>query len=196
MQRRRLYALLAVPFVVAAAAAAPPAEAAPRVGTFSVHLGPLNQDGTGSVTLVQQGTMVTVHLQASGLDGGVHVAHLHGVRQAMNECPTLAFDRDGNGLVDLAEGLPAYGPVQVTLSQGTNDRGTSLDYTRTYAHLDSGDGVASLGALDRYVVVVHGVDLNGDGLATNPDVQGDGPGDPDDHEITMPALCGTVEPGS
>lgn len=193
MRRRSLYVLLAAPMLFVAAAALPQAQAAPRVGEFTAELDPLNQDGQATATIVQQGTMLTVHLQASNLDGGVHVAHIHGLRQAQNECPTAAFDRDGNGLVDLAEGLPAYGPVQVTLSQGTNDRGTSLDYTRTYSHLDSGDGIASLGDLDRYAVVVHGVDLNGDGVATNPDVQGDGTGDHDDHEITMPALCGAIE---
>ena len=134
-----------------------------------------------------------MHLRADGLDDGIHVAHIHGIRQALNECPTLAMDTDGNGLVDFAEGLPAYGPVQVTLSNGTNDRGTSLDYTRDFKHLDSGDGIASLGDLNQYAIVVHGVDLDGDGLATNPDVDGDGPGDPDDQEISMPALCGTIE---
>jgi hypothetical protein len=195
MRHRSAYALLAVPVLIAVISAVPDAQAAARAGTFTANLAPLNQNGTAVATLTQQGTTLTVHLQASGLNGGVHLAHLHGLRQAQNECPTLALDRDGNGLIDLAEGVPAYGPVQVTLSQGTNDRGTVLDYTRTYKHLDSGDGIASLGDLDRYVVVVHGVDLDGDGLATNPDVQGDGP-DPDDHEITMPAVCGVVEPGN
>lgn len=192
MRHRNLYVLLVAPVLLAAATGLP-AQATPRVGEFTADLAPLNQDGEGVATLIQQGTTLTVHLQAAGLDGGVHVAHIHGRRQAQNECPTLALDSDGNGLVDLVEGLPAYGPVQVTLSRGTNDRGSSLDYSRTYLHLDSGDAIASLGDLDRYAIVVHGVDLNGDGVATNPDVEGDGAGDHDDHEITMPALCGTIE---
>ena len=192
MRHRSLPVLLVAPLLLAAMTSLP-AQATPRVGEFAADLAPLNQDGAGLATLVQQGTTVTVHLQASGLDGGVHLAHIHGLKQAQNECPTLAQDGDGDGLVNLAEGLPAYGPVQVTLSQGTNDRGSSLDYTRTYSHLDSGDAIASLGGLDRYAIVVHGVDLNGDGVATNPDVEGDGTGDADDHEISMPALCGTIE---
>jgi hypothetical protein len=170
-----------------------PAQAAPRVGEFTVDLAPINKDGDGTVAITQRGTALTVHLQAAGLDGGVHLAHLHGVRSVQNSCPTLALDANGDGRVDIAEGLAAYGPVQVTLSHGTDDRGTSLDFTRIYKHRDNGDGIASLGDLDRYVIVVHGVDLDGDGLATNPDAQGDGSGDPDDNEISMPAFCGTVE---
>lgn len=191
MRHRILVSALVTPVLILTAAAAP-ASAGPRVGTFTAGLAQLNQDGQGLVTLEQLGTNLTLHLQADGLDAGVHVAHIHGLRQAaQNECPTLASDSDGNGLVDLAEGVPAYGPVQVTLSNGTNDRGTSLDYTRVYTHRDSGDAVASLGDVDQYVIVVHGVDLDGDGVASNPDVDGDGP-DHDDHEITMPALCGTI----
>jgi hypothetical protein len=194
MHRPSRILVLVAPVVLATAIGLPHAAATPRTGEFTAELAPLNQAGNGTVTITQQGTNVTVHLRAAGLDGGVHVAHIHGLRQAQNECPTLSFDADGNGLVDLVEGIPAYGPVQVTLSQGSNDRGTSLDYSRTYTHRDSGDAIASLGNLDEYVVVVHGVDLDGDGVATNPDVEQDGAGDHDDHEITMPALCGAVEP--
>lgn len=190
MQRRNLVAVLVTPVLILTAAASP-ASAGPRIGDFRADLAPLNQDGQGLVTLNQLGTQLTVHLQASGLHDGVHVAHIHGLRQAQNECPTLAADSDGNGVVDFAEGLPAYGPVQRTLSNGTNDRGPSLDYTRVFTHLDSGDAVASIGSLDQYAIVVHGVDLSGDGAATNPDVDGDG-ADADDNEISMPALCGTI----
>lgn len=102
-----------------------PVNRAPRVGGFTADLAPLNQDGEGVATLAQTGTNVSVHLRASGLDGGVHVAHIHGLRQAQNECPTLARDVDGNGLVDPGEGLPLYGPVQVTLNQGPTARGTT-----------------------------------------------------------------------
>lgn len=172
----------------------PQASAAPRVGDFTADLAPLNQDGTGTVSLTQRGTTLTVDLQAAGLDDGIHVAHIHGVEKVENVCPTASADTDGDGLVNIAEGLPFYGPVQRTLSQGTSDQGTSIGYVRVFAHRDNGDAVASLGSLDRYVVVVHGVDLDGDGVANNPDVEGDGP-DADDNEISMPALCGVVEMG-
>jgi hypothetical protein len=168
------------------------ASATPPVGDFAATLDGLNTDASGTVALTQRGTHLTVHLQASGLDDGAHVAHIHGVRKGSNACPTADLDTDGNGLVDFPEGMPAYGPVQITLSDGLNDQGTTLDYTRDRDRTDAGDATASLGSMDSYVAVVHGVDLNGDGVANNPDVEGDGPDDHDDNEITMPALCGPI----
>lgn len=186
-----LASALALP-LAAAVLAAPATASTPRVGDFSADLGRVNSDGTGHVDLSERGTQLRVHLTVNGVDGGVHLAHIHGIKQAMNECPSLAADVDGNGLIDFAEGLPSYGPVQVTLSNGTNDRGTSLDWTRQFTHLDSGDGIASLGALDQYAIVIHGVDLNGDGVASNPDADGNGAPDPAGNEISMPALCGVI----
>lgn len=164
---------------------------------FDVDLQPVNQQAEGRVRLTLEGDGLEVRLKANGLDGGVHLAHLHGVRQAENECPQLAVhDTDGNGLVDILEGLVTYGPVQLTLSDALNDTGPRIKYRRSFATLDGGDPFAALGDLSQYAIVVHGVDLDGNGLATNPDADGDGAQDTNpgsDNEISMPALCGTVE---
>lgn len=186
-----LASALALP-LAAAALAAPASAGSPPVGQFSADLAKVNSDGTGHVDLTERGTHLLVHLTVNGVDGGIHLAHIHGIKQAMNECPSLAADVDGNGLIDFAEGLPSYGPVQVTLSNGTNDRGTSLDWTRQFTHLDNGDGIPSLGSLDQYAIVVHGVDLDGDGLATNTDADHNGAADPAGNEVSMPALCGVI----
>jgi Cu/Zn superoxide dismutase len=164
--------------------------ATPRTGDFSADLLPLNKDTTGTVDLHQTGTNLEVHVVVDGLDDGIHLAHIHGMRQAEAECPTLSADANMDGFVDFAEGLPDYGPVQLTLSQG--ETGTMLDYVRNFRHLDSGDGIASLGPLDQYAIVIHGVDLDGDGVADDPDVDGNGAGDPPGNEISMPALCGVI----
>jgi Cu/Zn superoxide dismutase len=191
--RTTLLLASAIALPLAAAAVAAPANAgSPRVGQFSADLAKVNSDGTGHVDLTERGTQLQVHLTVNGVDGGIHLAHIHGIKQAMNECPSLAADVDGNGLIDFAEGLPSYGPVQVTLSNGTNDRGTALDWTRQFTHLDSGDGIASLGSLDQYAIVVHGVDVDGDGLATNPDADHNGAADPAGNEVSLPALCGVI----
>ncbi|TNM41964.1 hypothetical protein FHP29_08315 [Nocardioides albidus] len=183
--------------VLAAAGSAGSAGAAAQgsapTGAYSADLAPVNHGGSGHVELDLLGTRLAVSLTASGIDDGVHVAHIHGIRQAQAECPALGRDVDGNGLVDLVEGLPDYGPVVRTLSNGTSDRGTDLQYERTFKLLDNGDAIASLGRLDQYAVVVHGVDIDGDGRATDPDVQHDG-SDPDDNEVSMPALCGVISP--
>lgn len=160
---------------------------------FEAELSPVNHHGEGEVDLRQLDHQLRVTLKARGLDDGIHLAHIHGIRQAQNECPNTSFDTDHNGLIDIAEGLPAYGPVQITLSNGLNDTGTRLKYRRTFSTLDSGEDIAALGDLDQYAIVIHGVDLNGDGVANNPNAGGDATNDPDDNEISMPALCGTIE---
>jgi hypothetical protein len=189
MRYRFLPLVLVVPLALTAAGASA-ATAGPRTEDFGAALAPVNKPGAqGVVALHQRGTRVDVHLTVTGLDGGVHVAHIHGIKQAENECPTLANDANHDMFVDFAEGLPSYGPVQVTLSNGTSDTGTSLDYTRTYTHLDGGDGIASLGDLDQYAIVVHGVDLgDADDVATT------GSPDPATNEISMPAVCGVIVP--
>lgn len=164
---------------------------------FRAELMPVNAVGAdGRVNLELHGQNLQVRLDARDLDGGIHIAHIHGIRQAENECPALTdpeVDADHNGLIDIGEGLPFYGPVQRTLSNGLSDTGMRVKYRRMYASLDNGDPISALGDLSQYAIVVHGVDLDGDGLATNPDVLGDGANNAD-NEISMPALCGTIEP--
>ncbi|GAB4009629.1 hypothetical protein [Nocardioides ultimimeridianus] len=191
MRKKTAAIIVAAPILAAVPAIALATTGQSSVATYTANLKPVNHGGAGTVRLIQQGTELKVDLSASGLDDGIHVAHIHGIRKAMSECPSLARDVDHNGLIDILEGLPDYGPVLRTLSNGTNDRGSAISYMRTFKLLDSGDAIASLGPLNQYAIVVHGVDLNGDGLANNPDVQGDGP-DADDNEITMPSLCGVI----
>lgn len=202
MRRSSPSLILAATAAVAAVAAGLPAAQAHnssahdhqgRAPRFEADLDPLNADGQGRARLRERAGELVVKLRAEDLDDGIHIAHLHGRRQLENECPDLSFDGDRNGFVDLIEGLPAYGPVQITLSDGMNDRGTEIEYTRTFTLLDGGDALSELGDLSQYAIVVHGVDLNGDGLATNPNAGGDAATDHDDNEISMPALCGTIE---
>lgn len=191
MRKPAVALALAVPLLVAAAAGA--AGASPRVGTFTAELDPVNSpEASGMVTLDQRGSNLHVDLHASGLDDGIHLAHIHGVRQAMAECPTMSRDTNGDGFVDFAEGLPDYGPVVRTLNGTPPETGTALNYMKMFRQLDNGDGIASLGPLEDFAIVIHGVDLDGDGVANKGDVDGDG-GDPDDNEIAMPALCGEIE---
>lgn len=168
-------------------------EGAGRADRFEAELEPVNTDGDGSVKLRQRDGKLVVKLRAEGLDDGIHVAHIHGIPQAQSECPGSSLDTDGNGFVDLIEGLPAYGPVQVTLSSGLSDTGTRLRYERSYTMRDNGNSLESLGDLSQYAIVVHGVDLNQDHMATNPDAGGDGQPNAADNEISMPALCGVIE---
>lgn len=186
--RLRTVALLASSPVLVALAGLPAAQARPGSQVFTADLSPVNSPGHGKVTVVQHGSELTVHLTARGLDPGMHMAHIHGVIGLDNTCPTPAADTNGDGLVDFAEGLPAYGPVQITLRHGSPDDGSTVQLTEKFTATDAGGAIGALGALDNYAIVVHGVDLDGDGRAATASA------DPAHNEISMPALCGVLTP--
>jgi Cu/Zn superoxide dismutase len=194
MRRTAVPLLLASAVVGIAVAGLPSAQAHARPDRFEAELSPVNHSGEGEVRIRQHDGEITVRLRAEGLDDGIHLAHIHGLRQAENECPGMVADTDHNGFVDFLEGVPFYGPVQITLSNGTDDRGDDLRYRRSFTMLDDRSALSTLGDLSQYAIVIHGVDLNGDGIVNDPDVNGDGSPNPPDNEISMPALCGTIEP--
>lgn len=182
--RKPLTVLSTLTLLGLAATMASPAQA--HRSSFDATLMPVNAAAaSGSVTISQVGTNTRVQLHATGLSVGMHMSHVHGVRGGQATCPTMANDTNNDGRVDIAEGLPAYGPVMLTLTDMSADLGTTLDYDRALKHLDNGDGIASIGDLTHYVVVVHGVDVDGNGQLT-------GSSDPALNEIAMPALCAVI----
>lgn len=69
---------------------------------------------------------ITVAISARGLEPNqVHIQHIHGFTSGQDaRTPTAAFDADGDGYVELAEGIPAYGPVLLNLAADhANDDG-------------------------------------------------------------------------
>lgn len=132
---------------------------------------------TGRANLVVKGDQVRVSLQAKGLSPGLpHAMHIHGELQARNECPSLAADGNNDGLIDTVEGLPAYGPIDVSL---TTTGGTSGDFSDALAldrfpvanpsgnlHYNRAIDVptAVADALPQLHIVIHGADLNGNGV--------------------------------
>jgi hypothetical protein len=106
-----------------------------------------------------------------------HLMHIHGELEAQNECPGPQFRAGGvdDRLIETADGLPAYGPIQVTFSTRgdtspdsalalnrapvANKAGT-LSYQRVL--LDVPDDV--LDELDDLHIVIHGEDLDDDGM--------------------------------
>jgi hypothetical protein len=173
---------------------------------FSAKLSPVphkaSADGgsnvTGSASLRLLTTNVQVKLTARGLSPNLpHLAHIHGDLQAQNECPTIKADTDKNGLIDTLEGLPAYGPVLVTFStDGTTSPSVAFDPTVAPVADASGNLVyersikvsddirSSLGDLH---IVVHGLDLNGNGVYDGP-ISSAGVA----LELELPVACGTI----
>jgi len=160
-------AAAAVPFAVLAG----PASA--DTGTsYQTTLNALNHSsGSGMATVTVHGNQADVKVSWSGLaaqfNGGdyPHVQHIHIGGQGA--CPTIADDKNNDGVISTTEGGPAYGGIGTTLStkgdtspKAATDikiapAGGSTDYSRTITL--SNDTMQSLEA-GTGVVVVHGLD--------------------------------------
>jgi hypothetical protein len=175
---------------------------------FQADLAPLNNSGaSGTANLALEGDQLTTDIASEGLAPGLpHAQHIHGLEQAMSECPTILNDQNGDNLVNTTEGEPSYGPILTSLTtEGdtspesalavdrfpvANEDGT-LTYDRTF-------GVPANVAdrLEEFAIVQHGVDLNGNGVY---DEEAAGPSDLDPslpQEATIPANCGVIVPVS
>jgi len=198
-------------FVVVAAAVsliAMPALGAARMDFFAA-LSPVphaqtadsgsNVTGTASIEYVR-GTTYLVTVTAGGLSPNLpHLAHIHGVVKAQNECPD-ASAAGADGLIDTLDGLPSYGPIQVTfstsgdtsaaagLSLGTApvaDANGNLFYQREIKI--AGKFAANLEDLH---VVIHGEDLSDNGMYDGQESTL-APGVP--LEAELPVACGTID---
>ncbi len=151
---------------------------------------------------------VTFDIKAVGIEAGqVHPAHVHGFaddRKAMT--PNLAFDTDKDGFVELAEGVPAYGPVQLNLTTQpgdgmqltgmgaafpTADANGMLSYRQTFSFADLGmegrEAFDAISPLDAKEIVLHGLTLAAG--------QGEGAGEADGtagYKIVLPVVSGEL----
>jgi hypothetical protein len=150
-----------------------PATASAAAGTsFQANLQALNHaSGSGDLTLSLNGSKATITEHVNGLAdkfGGnpyPHVQHIH--IGAKGQCPTMAADKNSDGVVSTTEGAPFYGGIGATLSKsgdtspkaGTTltvaPSGGTFTYSRSFT-LDS-TTLASVKA-GTGVIVVHGLD--------------------------------------
>jgi hypothetical protein len=148
--------------------------------------------GTATVVVDRANEQIHVKVQASGLAPGVeHLQHLHGVIDRENTCPTPDADTDGDGLVTVAEGASAYGPILIWLNGDdgrfpTADADGDIDFKNSYALSDR-----SLEIVDQWVVVQHGIDLDGSGAYDGEARSSINPSLP--LEATIPATCGALD---
>jgi Cu/Zn superoxide dismutase len=124
-------------------------------------LSPLNNSGvTGTATLSLNGNMLTVTIEASGLEPNKeHAQHIHGFMENNRKatCPTIAADTNGDGLVDLGEGAPFYGPVLLNLAPTpTADANGNIYFTQTFTISPT------LLPLQNRAIVLHGMTVMGD----------------------------------
>jgi len=149
---------------------------------FFADLTDLNATGVdGSVIVALNGNELTVFVGATGLTPGqMHPQHIHGFLsdEIKARTPTIAFDRpefggDGDGYVELAEGLNTYGPVIKSLTPFPTAPDGTIRYAVSYNLSDQ--ELADLGPLSLREYVVHGANvLSGVGEGTPGEVDGTG----------------------
>lgn len=134
---------------------------------YQASLAPLNNSGvTGTATLTLDGDQLTVAIQASGLEANaLHPQHIHGFMENKRNstCPTQADDMNGDGIVDLGEGLPDYGPVLLPLTPFPTAPDGTIAFEQTYT-VDPKE----LGPLQNRAIVLHGLTVDGEYIATLP----------------------------
>ena len=174
-------------------------------GYFEADLEPLNRSGAdGHAILHKEGGKLDARIYTTDMAPNLpHAQHIHGFKQAVSECPTLA-DSGRDNLITTAEGLPDYGPIQVSLTtRGDTSPASALavsrfpvanragfvGYERTFSVPDS-----VRRNLGKMAIVQHGVDLNHNGRY---DFKSAGKSELDPslpQEATIPANCGVIDP--
>lgn len=145
-----------------------------------------------------------VSVDAYGLAPGLpHAQHIHHGAEARHECPTATDDSNGDFRLTTSEGVPAYGPVALSLTTEGDTSPDSVLAVDRYptapegaVHYDrviiSKRGVARAIRRGEGVVVIHGVDYNGNG-EYDFDSAGESDLNPDlPAEATDPAICGVL----
>ena len=180
--------------------------AAANVVKVGGALNPLNNSGAlGMAEVKVSGRHLNVHVDARRLmKNAPHAMHIHFGAKARHECPTVARDDDnGDFRIETVEGAPAYGPVRVSLTKRGDTSADSVlavnrfpTAPRGEIHYDrsirTGSKVADGIRRGNAVVVIHGVDFNGNGKY---DFRSAGKSDLDPAlpaEATDPAACGVL----
>ena len=184
----------------------------PGADVYRAHLQPVPHDRaadsgsnvTGTARLVHQGdgrlkVQVTVRGTSPNLP---HLMHIHGTEQARAECPTLADAPGGvdDRLIETIDGLDRYGPIQVTFAtRGDTSASSGLALDRAPVANRNGTVQYSrtvsipvpLGLrLDDMHVVVHGEDLDDDGMYDPGPITALGA----PLEAELPVACGEIDP--
>jgi len=172
----RIAAMLGVASLGLAATSAVASAGGNTTTTVMANLESLNDSGvTGTATAEVSHNRLHVTYEASGLlANSVHAVHIHFGKTASHECPTQAAD-GGDGQLTTGEGLPFYGPVAVSLTNTGDTSPASVLALDRYSDAPTGtlsydrDGIKTKGSVAKAiaagqgVVVIHGVDYNGNG---------------------------------
>ncbi len=204
--KKLLFSFAALAVGAGLAATASPAGAAHEGQlrrVYTADLAALNAPGDGEVRIevfAQNRALVTITADGVTPDGAPHAQHVHMPEAGAATCPTAdANDTDGDGIVSVVEGVPAYGSVVTSLTtEGDTSADSALAVERFPVGQDGAYTYERVIDLDPAVardlangaVVLHGADFDGSGA-----YDGDAPSslDPDlPLEATAPTACGAL----
>lgn len=166
---------------------------------FTANLSQLNDSGASGTAWVKlQGHTVTVKVTTKGLLAGApHAQHIH--IGAKGQCPSNDTKGTGvNGALRVKDAMADYGMIGASLTTSgdtTPDSGLAVtrfptgDYTYKRTFTVSDDVMMNL-TKGKAAVVVHGVDLNGNGKYDGASKSELDPSLPE--EATDPAACGKL----
>ncbi|MGW0917105.1 hypothetical protein ACWD1Z_36185 [Streptomyces sp. NPDC002784] len=210
MTKKTACALAALAALAPAVALAPAAVADDSSGydkaiTLHATLNPFKVNkvtGSGTAMVHLEGNKAHVTVKHSGLLAGApHAQHFH--IGAKGVCPpeSVAKKRNGNLSLNTTDGAPFYGGIGTSLTttgDTSPDSGLAIDRfpvgdnVRYERSITLSDEAAKSLREGTGVVVVHGIDYNGNGKYDN--VLGPSDLDPSlPSEATNPALCGALK---
>ncbi|MDI5961369.1 hypothetical protein POF50_028895 [Streptomyces sp. SL13] len=196
-------AVAAAPLALPATAWAAPSDTTVPWTTYQATLNPVTANhvtGSGKAMLQLSGNTAKITVTAAGLVGGAspHAMHIHVDGAGVCPKPSEAKDHNGHSSTDVADAMKDYGMIGTSLTTSGDSSaksaldvkrfpaGSRINYSRT---LEVSDDVAANLKSGKAVLVVHGIDYNGNGKYDS--VLGASELDKSlPAEATDPALCG------
>lgn len=187
---------------------------------YKVDLQALNGSGVSGEVLIafdEDTGKLTIVVNAEGLEPNqIHIQHIHGFADDGDpatprvdaKIPDASDDLDGDGFIELLEGVPDYGPILLNVGRAADhgaggDNGHSHDgplsgfptspdgkisFVETY-QLPSAEGLARDTDFELYHFVIHGMSTGADdGAGTGGEVNGEA-----GYKLVLPAAIGELE---
>jgi len=141
--------------------------------SYQAQLGSINDSGaSGTATISVQENMLTVNIQAQGMvPNQAHPQHIHGLSSGEEgTCPPADADTDEDGIITIPEGAPFYGEVILPLAEfPMADENGNISFEKTFMlGEDENPTLEELEDLDNRVIVLHGLNNDGEYVATIP----------------------------
>jgi hypothetical protein len=175
---RNIFVCLALAFIVSGCGSSSGnavQQPTPTISHYAATLSALNASGvSGTVEMTLSGDEMDVTILLIGLvPNQQHMQHIHGAHETHATCPT-ATSANQDGIITLATGTPAYGPVALPFEPTpTADASGNITWSRhlTLASYE----IYDMTTLTQHVVLIHGMTYKGV------------------YDQTLPVACGPIK---